>query len=38
VLRASRLLAMVKDISGLRPIVMSKVFVQLISHSIVLYF
>jgi hypothetical protein len=34
-LGASKLLTMVKDISGLRPIVVGKVFFQLISHSIV---
>jgi hypothetical protein len=32
----SRLLAMVKDIGGFRPIVVSKVFLRIIIHSIVL--
>ncbi len=36
VLGANRLLAMVKDIGGLHPIVVGKVFFQLISRSIVL--
>ncbi len=36
VLGANKLLAMVKDIGGLHPIVVGKVFFQLISHSIVL--
>jgi hypothetical protein len=36
VLGANRLLVMAKDIEGFRPIVVGKVFHQLISHSIVL--
>jgi hypothetical protein len=36
VLGVSRLLAMVRDISGLHPIAISKMFLQLISHSIIL--
>jgi hypothetical protein len=35
-LRASKLLAMVKDSSGLRPITVNEVFLRLITHSIVL--
>jgi hypothetical protein len=35
-LEANRLLAMTKDIGGFRPIVVSKMFLQLINHSIVL--
>jgi hypothetical protein len=36
VLEVNILLAMAKDIGGFRPIVIKKVFFQLISHSIVL--
>jgi len=36
VLGASRLLAMAKDIGGLRPIIISEVFFLFINHSIVL--
>jgi hypothetical protein len=36
VLRVSKLLIMAKDIEGLRSIVVSEVFLQLISHAIVL--
>jgi hypothetical protein len=36
VLRASRLLAMAKDIGGLRHIIIGEMFFQLISRSIVL--
>ncbi len=37
-MRANKLLAMTKDIGGFHPIVVGKVFLQLISHSIVLQF
>jgi hypothetical protein len=36
VLEVSRLLAMTKDIGGFHPIVVGKMFLQLINHSIVL--